>query len=171
MTPYVDVFGTTPDKGYGAFLETPRYASGYTALFNTMGFITETHMLKPYADRVESTRQFLHIMTDYCEKNAKKLITAKKEAWAYDRSKKIFDLQWKQDSSKVSYRKFEGYEYEYVPSIISGAPRLRYLRDKPKTFDIPYYGSFIPTDSVDIPAYYVVPQAWRLVPERLQYNE
>ncbi|RZK98864.1 MAG: hypothetical protein EOO62_25700, partial [Hymenobacter sp.] len=46
MTPYVDFEGETPESGLRAFLESPRYSTGYAALFNTIGFMPETHMLK-----------------------------------------------------------------------------------------------------------------------------
>ncbi len=74
MTPYVNVFGRVPDDGFTAFLETPRFASGYTSLFNCIGFITETHMLKPYVDRVDATYSFLKIITKYMENMRRKLI-------------------------------------------------------------------------------------------------
>ncbi len=52
MTPYVESFKTSPDSGIVSFMDYPRYSSGYAALFNTISFITETHMLKPYRQRV-----------------------------------------------------------------------------------------------------------------------
>lgn len=47
LIPYVDFGNTDFSKGMKMFNETPRYSSGYAALFNTIGFISETHMLKP----------------------------------------------------------------------------------------------------------------------------
>ena len=46
--PYVNSGGSTPENGFSQFLDSPRYSTGYAALFQTMGFMTETHMLKPY---------------------------------------------------------------------------------------------------------------------------
>lgn len=54
-TPYVNAFGETPDNGFSQFFESPRFGTGYTSLFNTIGFVVETHMLKKYADRVKVT--------------------------------------------------------------------------------------------------------------------
>ncbi len=61
MGPYVETFtwNLPPDSGMKAFLETPRYGSGYAALFNTFGFISEAHMLKPFSQRVKATEQLL----------------------------------------------------------------------------------------------------------------
>lgn len=170
MTPYVNVFGSTPDKGFSSFLETPRYASGYTALFNTIGFITEAHMLKPYENRVESTLSFLHLMADYTNENALQVIEARQKAWALDSAQKYFATNWELDSSAVARMQFRGYEYDYIQSAISNTQRLKYYSDRPKTFTIDYFHRYKATDSITLPQYYVVPAAWHEVPLRLQYN-
>ncbi|HEX8659282.1 MAG TPA: M14 family zinc carboxypeptidase, partial [Hymenobacter sp.] len=64
MTPYVDFAGQTPESGLQAFLETPRYSTGYAALFHTIGFMPETHMLKAYAPRVHASYDFLLTMLE-----------------------------------------------------------------------------------------------------------
>lgn len=170
MTPYVNVFGYTPDKGFAAFLESPRYASGYTTLFNTIGFITETHMFKPYKDRVESTLAFLHMMNKYVGDNSEKLKEGRRKAFEFDQQQKEFAISWSLDSSKYEERKFKGFEYSYPESAVSGAKRLKYEESKPKTFDIKYYSTWKDKDSASVPKYYVVPRAWREVVYRLQLN-
>jgi hypothetical protein len=59
ITPYVNVWGTTPEAGFSQFFDSPRYSTGYTTLFNTLGLMVETHMLKPYKVRVEQTYELL----------------------------------------------------------------------------------------------------------------
>lgn len=54
---------------------------------------------------------------------------------------------------------------------VTGLPRLGYDREKPFTADIRYYDTYKPTQWVDIPEYYVVPQAWKPVLERLALNK
>lgn len=171
MTPYVNVFGYTPEKGFDAFLETPRYASGYTALFNTIGFITETHMLKPYKDRVESTLAFLNLISIYSEANSGRLIQTKSKALAWDMAQKRFDLNWTIDTTAIAKQTFKGYEYEYIPSKIGDYQRLKYLADKPKTYIVNYRDSYKATDSALVPNYYVVPKAWAEAVENLKANE
>ena len=170
MTPYVNVFGYTPDKGFAAFLESPRYASVYTTLFNTIGFITETHMLKSYKNRVESTLAFLHVMNKYVTDNSEKLKEGRRKAFEFDQKQKEFAISWSLDSSKYEERKFKGFEYSYPESAVSGARRLKYDESKPKTFDIKYYSTWEEKDSASVPKYYVVPRAWREVVYRLQLN-
>ena len=62
MSPYVDLYGKTPENGIVQFMESPRYSNGYAALFHTLGILTETHMLKPYASRVQATVVFMKNM-------------------------------------------------------------------------------------------------------------
>lgn len=172
MIPYVNVFGNnTPDKGFSAFLETPRYASGYTSLFNCIGFITETHMLKPYQDRVDATLEFLKQISLYAQKNSTKIQKMKTLADEYDQKLLELDLDWKLDSDKSRKLSFKGYEYKTIESEVSGLDRLKYYRDKPKTYSINYYDTYRSSQKAKIPNYYVVPAAWKEVIERLKANE
>jgi hypothetical protein len=59
MVPYVNVHGNPPNEGYTTFYDSPRYSSGWLSLHHIPSYVTETHMLKPYKDRVEATYQFL----------------------------------------------------------------------------------------------------------------
>ena len=52
IVPYVNTRKQTPESGIIGFLESPRYSTGYTTLFGTLGFTAEAHMLKPFPKRV-----------------------------------------------------------------------------------------------------------------------
>ena len=41
IVPYVHLYGETPLEGIKDYLDSPRYSTGYTTLFNTIGFVTE----------------------------------------------------------------------------------------------------------------------------------
>ena len=73
ITPYVNVFNSTPDNGFSQFLDSPRYSTGYTTLFNTLGMMVETHMLKPYKDRVEGTYAIMQSMVEFTEEQGEKI--------------------------------------------------------------------------------------------------
>ena len=55
LIPYVNSFGDTPENGWPEYWDSPRYASGYAALWHTFSFVPESHMLKPYDQRVKAT--------------------------------------------------------------------------------------------------------------------
>ena len=66
MTPYVEPLKVTPDSGIASFLETPRFATGYTAQHNIISYITEAHMLKAYDKRVYATYTFEQALVRCC---------------------------------------------------------------------------------------------------------
>ena len=67
ITPYVNVFNRTPESGFSQFMDYPRYSTGYTTLFNTFGMMVETHMLKPYKQRVDGTYELMKSMIEITE--------------------------------------------------------------------------------------------------------
>lgn len=170
VVPYVNIHGAKPDLGYEQFTDTPRYATGYTTLFNTLGFVPETHMLKPYKDRVKTTYEFMVTAINYTDTNWEKIKQIRKDNIESFKAGNQYPLHWTIDSTKVFYMDFKGFEGGYKPSEISGKDRLFYDKNKPFTKKIPFYGNYKPTKFVTIPKYYVVPQSqWQII-ELLKLN-
>jgi hypothetical protein len=92
MSPYVNVWGKSPEEGMEGFLEYPRFASGYSALFNAFPFVTETHMLKPFPERVDVTYQFLKVALNTCSKYGSVIQKSRKEANEFIRNQQLFPL-------------------------------------------------------------------------------
>lgn len=170
MIPYVDGPGETPDQGISDFCDYGRYSTGYAALWNTIGFMPETHMLKPFADRLQSTRAFMETVIQFIDQNHAALGEARAEAWRATRTKKDFVIDWKMDTAHHDMIDFKGYAAKYKPSEVSGLPRLWYDRSEPFTKKIPYYNRFVPALTVEKPVAYIIPQAWENVLERLKIN-
>ena len=80
MCPYIEPLGESPESGLGGFLDLPRYTTGYAALFNTISYVTETHMLKPYADQVKATGTFLKVMITFVNNNSAEINQVRKKA-------------------------------------------------------------------------------------------
>ncbi|MET4104990.1 M14 family metallopeptidase [Hymenobacter sp. UYP22] len=171
LTPYVDFEGRTPDaRGLVGFLETPRYSTGYTTLFNTIGFVTETHMLKTYTPRVRATYDFLDLLIRQVHQDGAALSQARAAATEQTRTQQQFTLGWKLDTTQAERFSFRGYAGNLKPSEVSGLPRLSYNRQAPYTKSVPYYNTFRPTATVQRPRAYVIPQAWGEVVERLRLS-
>ncbi len=170
ITPYVNVFNQVPEKGFEQFMDSPRYSSGYATLFNSLGLIVETHMLKPYKQRVEGTFELMKTFISIAEKDASKIKTLRKNAAEKYKVGSYYPISWELDSSKTSTLKFKGYEGKMIQSNITGADRLKYFRDKPFTKDVTYYNYFKATDSVTIPSKYVIPKGYWNVIELLKLN-
>lgn len=171
MVPYVHSIDQTPDNGIYDYLETPRYATGYAAQFNTIGFTTETHMWKPFPDRVESTYAFLNTIRDYASTNASTLKKLRKMAFDRDAKSNRFPLNYVIDTSQFDLLSFKGYEVETYNSAITGLPTYRFNRDKPYEKDIRYYNRYTPIDEITQPKFYLIPQAWKETINRLKWNK
>ncbi len=170
MIPYVDKIGTTPEEGIRDFLETPRYSTGYTTLFNTIGFITEAHMLKPFKDRVLATYFFLLSVIRFTDSNHKALEQVRKKADREVSLQKDFTLSWKMDSSRFDTLSFKGYKAKYITSNVTGLNSLWYDPATPYQKEIPYYNHLIAKDVVKAPYAYIVPASREKVIERLKLN-
>ncbi|MDJ1499147.1 M14 family metallopeptidase [Xanthocytophaga agilis] len=172
MTPYVNEFATTPDSaGIAGFLETARYSTGYTALFQTIGFMPETHMLKPFAQRVEGTYQFMISMLTMLQIDGQKIRTLKQQDIENVKTQTNFVVEWQLDKSVSEKIVFKGYEGRMIPSKVTTGKRLFYDRTKPYTKEIPYYNTFTPKTTVQKPQAYLIPQQWESIITRLKLNK
>lgn len=171
ITPYVNVFNEVPENGFSQFMDSPRYSTGYATLFNTLGMMVETHMLKPYKQRVEGTYELMKSMIDIVETDGKKITQLRENALTQIKSAKTYSLDWEIDTTKTSTLKFKGYEGTMQPSEITGFDRLKYDRTKPFTKDVVYQNYFKPTTEVSIPKAYIIPQGWWQVLELLKLNK
>jgi Zinc carboxypeptidase len=170
MTPYVNDFDKTPDKGWREFYESPRFSSGYAALFQIFAYVPETHMLKPFKDRVRATYALMQSFIKAGSAHAKEI----KQARANDRealmAKKEFALEWRVDTTHADSFLFKGYEGAYKKSEVSGLPRLYYDHKKPYTKQVAYFDHYIPSKTVTAPSAYVIPKTWVPVITRLRNN-
>ncbi|QEC76524.1 M14 family zinc carboxypeptidase [Mucilaginibacter ginsenosidivorax] len=170
MIPYGAGEEGLPDSGIVSFLETPRFATGFTAQHNIISYITETHMLKPFDKRVYATYDFMQHLIDINQRDAKLIGDLKKKADAAVISQKTFPLKWEVDMKAVDTITFKGYEAGYKTSDVSGLKRLYYDRSKPYTKVIKFYNTYKTTVTADKPLAYVIPQAWGKVIDLFKLN-
>jgi hypothetical protein len=170
LVPYVNHFGETPEKGWSAYWDSPRYSSGYTTLWNTFSFTPETHMLKPYKQRVESTKALEESFIEFASKHNKEIIALREQTKKQQLTQTTFPIAWKLDRSQSTQITYKGYEAGHKPSEVSGQPRLYYDRSKPFEAKVPFYNFYRDTLSVEKPKAYIIPQGWWKVIDRLQAN-
>ncbi|MCY2688042.1 M14 family metallopeptidase [Salinimicrobium sp. TH3] len=170
VTPYVNVFGDVPEKGFSQFLDTPRYSTGYAALWNTLGVMVETHMLKPYDKRVRGTYEFLRSMIDLADEDTELIKKLRAKDLKEFHSKNNYAFDFVIDSSEVSNLEFKGYEPKRIPSEVTGFERLKYDTTRPFTKPVDYYDNFTASREVKMPQGYIVPQAWWPVLDLLEMN-
>ena len=169
--PYVNIHGDKPDEGFPAFMDSPRYATGYTTLFNIPGTVAETHMLKPYQDRVKATYEYMRHSINFVDENYLDISKKMMEELTNYLPNKKYAIRWKLDSTKYSYIDFKGYEAGKKPSEISGKPRLFYDRNKPFTRKVKFFDTYKADKEITIPTYYVIPKSEGKIIENLKRNQ
>ncbi|MEN3274788.1 MAG: hypothetical protein V7631_578 [Massilia sp.] len=168
--PYVNPVKDSPDHGIAEFLETARFSTGYAALHHTIGFMPETHMLKPFKDRYESMRALVESALDFTVKHADQIQALRRAAREAGRTRAEWPIHWVMDEANPSTFRFKGYEAKYKPSVLGDYSRLYYDRSSPWEREIAYYNRFNADVTVTAPKAYIVPQAWVEAIERLQLN-
>ncbi len=170
ITPYVNVFNRVPETGFSQFIDHPRYSTGYTTLWNTLGMMVETHMLKPYDKRVEGTYELIRQMIAIAETDGvriKELREAAKnrhEKWTH------YPTQWAIDTTRSSILDFKGYEADTLMSEVTGFPRLKYDQNRPFTKKVRYQNYLVATDSVTIPEAYILPKGYNRIVDLMERN-
>ena len=170
IIPYVNVFGTSPDSGYQRFYDSPRYSTGFTALHHAIGLLTETHMLKPFKQRVASTLRFMQNLGTLVAQNSQTIQSLRSQAIENSRNQDDYVLDWQVDESNPSKLMFRGYRAYTDTSEVTQQPQLYYDRNDVWEAEIDYFDKLIPTVRAKAPSYYLVPRAWPEVVDRLKWN-
>ena len=170
MCPYVNFEDSNPDKGWTAFYDPPRYSSGYAALFSTMAFVPETHMLKPFAERVKSTYVLMQSVIEQANKYSLEILQKRKASIEAIKKQTSFALSWKEDSTKHDVITFLGYEASKKKSEVTNMDRLYYNHDKPFSKEVKFYNYFKGEKFVTKPKAYIIQQGWYSIINLLKLN-
>lgn len=170
MVPYVNFETANPDNGMEMFYDPPRYSSGYAALFGAIGFVPETHMLKPYKDRVNSTYSFMQTVVEQASAQCSDLLKQRGKIKAEVVKEQSFPMTWVVDSTKSSPIIFKGYEQGFKASNATGLQRMFYDHSKPFTKEVKFFNVFVPKNFIKKPKAYIIPQGWYAVVELLKLN-
>ena len=171
ITPYVNVFNSPPENGFQQFMDHPRYSTGYTTLFNTVGMMVETHMLKPYHMRVEGTYQLMKNMISITDNDGSKIKNLRNAAFSKNSKKEHYPISWTVDATKNSKYIFKGYRADTIISDVTESTRLKYNRNFPIEKEVIYQDYYMATDSVKIPKAYVLGKQWENIIEKLDLNK
>jgi hypothetical protein len=161
-----------PKSGLVSWVGQPKLSQGYTAIQNRPGLLIETHMLKPYKVRVDSTYELLKQTLGF-------LIQQKEDYLTLVRNADIFTASrgFRQMPFPLAYRgtgesetiDFLGVEYEETKSDLTGGKWFKYGKKK-KTFKIPYFNKQVPAATAKLPRAYIVPVEWGDVISRFELH-
>jgi len=171
MVPYVNSFGDTPENGWPEYWDSPRYSSGYAVLWNTFSFVPETHMLKPYFQRVLATFSLMQSFIEFTTKNSEQIKKLRDQTKQSVKTMTNFPISWSLDKSQFKEVTYKGFEAEKKPSEVSGFPRLFYDRNKPFEKKVKIYNYYAVKNSITKPKAYIIPQGWWKVIELLKLNK
>ncbi|MFC1550354.1 M14 family zinc carboxypeptidase [Candidatus Neomarinimicrobiota bacterium] len=170
MVPYVSSVKDIPNHGIRSRPDPPSYSDGYAALFNTLAYISEAHMLKTYGERVLATTAFLESILNIVATNARSIQEVRNQSDYYIKNQELFDVKWISDTTRFSDITFKGYSANYEQSTVTGHKKLFYDQSKPWEGKIPFYEFSISNYQIKKPDYYIIPQGWQKVIERFALN-
>jgi murein tripeptide amidase MpaA len=170
IAPYVGFKGENPESGLIDWISMPRLSNGYANAQNKIGLLIETHMIKPYKERVFSTKALLLLVLEFANLHHKEISELCDEAdievakhFAINRN--YFPTQYKLSTMYENFL-FKGIKFKEDSSWISGTKKIEYTGEKYDVL-IPYFNKFIVTDSVQAPSAYIIPPEWNIVSDRL----
>ncbi len=169
-SPYVHPVRRSPEDGIAHMLDVPRFSTGYAALHHTIGFMPESHMLKPFAERYAAMRALVESVLAFTVAHAPQIQTLRAQARRASLQRRQWPVQWQLDMAQPVMRRFQGYKAMVRPSRLGNYDRLYYDREQPWDHEIACYERCIEALVVEVPRAYLVPQAWPEVVARLQWN-
>ncbi len=171
MIPYAEYTNQSPEEGISSYVQTPRFSTGYALLFHSLAQMIENQCYRPYIDRVWAAYHFIFNLIEFTDEHGTRIREIRKESKEMARTQREFPLEYALDSSKFQTIEFKGYGRGTDISPLTGEERPCYDYSKPFTTQIPFYDEYKASKVVTAPDFYLVPQAWSEVIDRLKINE
>jgi hypothetical protein len=160
VSPFVGFINGDYNNGIRDWVATPRFSNGYASVQNRIGLLIETHMLKPYKERVFSTKALVESVIEFCGINSKVIKNVTKNADEYVINKYFekgdaypIDFGISKDSVEFNYK---GFEKEFKESKVAGSELVSYTSKKNEKV-VPYFNHSKITDSVYLAKEYIIP--------------
>ena len=161
IAPYLEMKGEHLHEGFTDWAMLPRFSNGYAALQNRVLLLVETHSLKPFENRVYSTKAINTAALNYINAHYKELKDANYFAdvntvHEFRHEHRPFPLVLEGVEEAEAFH-FKGVASKEVESSITGSVVTSYSR-VPTDFDIPYYSKTRVKVHADVPFAYAIPR-------------
>jgi len=173
--PYVELknWSAGLDSGITNYPTSPRLSNGYSAIQNRPALLVETHMLKPYKERVYSTKAANEAVIEFCSLNKNKLIELNKRADENSiknlvEEKQRLPLKFKLTNKSVRVP-FKGVRYYKEKSAISGGEKIVYTDEK-IDMEVELFNDVKIEKEITIPKMYIIPKEWSHIVERMKLH-
>ncbi len=172
--PYMEFKAGTIESGIVDLPAPPRLSHGYCAAQNRICLLVETHSLKPFANRVFSTKSMMEHSINFVNNNYKELISLNKQADKetvkyYLSTKKKFPLVLKGNGKFDKYL-FKGFEWYDEYSELTGSTVRKYT-NKPMEIEIPIFNKANSEKKINVPVAYLIPQQFSKIIEVLKTHQ
>ncbi len=159
--PYTEWYADSITEGVTDWPQLPRYSGGYAAAQNRLLLLVETHSLKPFGNRVFSTKKMNEAALEYINANYRELrdlnyFADAQTVHAYRHDRKPFPLVLEGSGNHETMR-FKGLKTEEQVSAVTGSAVVKYS-DIPEEIDIPYFYEDEVITEVEVPFAYAVPK-------------
>jgi Zinc carboxypeptidase len=163
-TTYIEMKGSNIKDGITEWASRPMFSTGYSALQNRLLLLIETHSLKPFSNRVYSTKAMVEATLEFINQNYKELKDLNRKAdresvKKYADGKTSFPIKF-EGTDEYEMMNFKGIEYLKEESKITGSSIKRYT-GKPIDIQIPVYNKVKITNRVKLPFAYLIPKEFK----------
>ena len=158
--PYMEFKSGTIESGILDLPAPPRLSHGYCATQNRVCLLVETHSLKPFANRVFSTKSMMEHTISFVNDNHKEILLLNRSADRqtiknYLVNKRKFPLVLA-GNGKFDKFLFKGFEWYDEHSEITGSTVRKYT-DNPMEVEIPIFNKANSLKKIIVPAAYLIP--------------
>ncbi len=172
--PYMEFKDGTIESGILDLPSAPRFSHGYCATQNRVCLLVETHSLKPFANRVFSTKSMMEHSIKFINDNYKEIVLLNRQADKvtinnYLVDKKKFPLVLA-GNGKFDKFLFKGFEWFDEHSEITGSTVRRYTNN-PMEIEIPIFNKANSLRKINVPIAYLIPRQFENIIEVLKSHQ
>lgn len=164
-----------PSLGWSTFGHEPRYTTNYMGLRNRLSVLLETYAYADFKDRVQSTYGMLVGLLKQCAADAagiRSLVaSADERAYAREHGRDSANDELAVEVKLEAYDEpitVKSFEFEKFVGE-NGRERLRPTKTR-KDYVLPYFAKFVPTRTVQLPAYYALLPGNRDIADKLKQH-
>lgn len=172
-TTYIELLKKELEEGITDWTSRPMFSNGYAAVQNRLLLLVETHSLKPFSNRVYSTRAMVESSLEFLNQNYKELKQINRKAdresvKRYADGKTSFPIIFT-GTDEFEVMDFKGIEYKKEESEIAGTAVKRYT-GKPVDIKVPVYNKVKITRRVKLPTAYLIPSEFKYIIRTLKLH-
>ncbi|MBR2770470.1 MAG: M14 family metallopeptidase, partial [Bacteroidales bacterium] len=156
--PWGDPTGSLYDESFSAM-----FSEAYTMARNCPGILLETHMLKPYKDRVLSTYHMIVETLRIITADKANFQNALAQAKNNDLNLGELSINMQSELNDTIWEDFLGYHFDTVQSDVTGSWYYSYDPTKPETRKTRRIRATRPEKTLNVPKEYIIPAQYKEV--------